>query len=157
MTTAGDSATNAFKKDTNDGAIFLGKSGAYIYNKTAFGSDISKIEIYSNYNCSASVSVSIDVGTTVLSNNITSDHEYSGTLSTQNGVYIAVSNLSSGYKFFRFQVNSAYNANCQFRITFAPKNTYTVKFNNNGGSGSAADVTKDFNVAVDLPTTGLLR
>ena len=118
-----NTATKSFKKDTSDGAILIGKSGAYIYNHTAFDADIKKIEIYANAGASASVQVSLDVGTTKLNTAISSDHEFAQTLSTLDSVYTAVDNLATGYGFFRFQVNSAHNAQVQFRITFHPEGT----------------------------------
>ncbi len=123
--TGGSNSTNAFKKDKDDGAIFIGKSGAYIYNNGAFDNDIGKIEIYANAGASANVSVSIDVGTSKLNTSISSNHDYSNTLSTLNSVYTAVENLAAGYKYFRFQVNNAYNAQVQFRITFRAAATLT--------------------------------
>ena len=118
-----NTSTNSFKKDTNDGAILIGKSGAYIYNHTAFDADIKKIEIYANLSASPNVQVSLDVGTTELNTAISSNHEFAETLSTLDSVYTAVDNLATGYGFFRFQVNSAHNAQVQFRITFHPEGT----------------------------------
>lgn len=119
------SSGNSFKKQnksgnnafSSEGAILIGKSGAYIYNTTPFTYPIQKFELFANGGASAKVSVAVNFGTSVLS---TSNTNNGKPLSTTDSVYdFTTTTLSnSDCKYFRFQVTNANNSQVQFRITF---------------------------------------
>ena len=105
--------------------VFMGKSGAYLYNKDPFPRSIDKVEVYASSGCSQSVNVAVDLGTTVRSASYTTSPT---TLSTQNHIYtLKEGQASHNYTYFRFQVTNANNANVQIRITFSkPTTSVTV-------------------------------
>ena len=64
-------------------AIFIGKSGAYIYNNTPFGEGIESFELYSNKGASAKVSVSVSFSVNPITAEQTAeDSIWTATLST---------------------------------------------------------------------------
>lgn len=112
INSSGDKAfdTGEFSK------IFMGKTGAYLYNKDPFPRSIEKVEVYASAACSQSVAVAVDLGTTVRNSSYTTSPT---TLNTQNKIYTIKDNQgSSNYTFFRLQVTNNNNANIQIRITF---------------------------------------
>lgn len=113
-------ATNAF---STNAAILIGKSGAYIYNKTAIPGRITKFEIYSNEGASAKVSVGVNFSSTEITKySASASNTYTATLSTTNKVYDCSDNLPSDAKYFWYQVTNSNNSQVQFRITYIPEN-----------------------------------
>ena len=113
------SATNAFSENAS---ILIGKSGAYIYNKTAIPGVITKFEIYANAGASAKVSVGVNFSNTSISSySATAANTYTATLSTVNEVYDCSEKLPSDAKYFWYQVTNANNSQVQFRITYIPE------------------------------------
>ena len=113
------SATNAFSENAS---ILIGKSGAYIYNKTAIPGVITKFEIYANAGASAKVSVGVNFSNTSISSySATAANTYTATLSTVNKVYDCSEKLPSDAKYFWYQVTNANNSQVQFRITYIPE------------------------------------
>lgn len=140
---ASSSATNAF---TKDGAIFIGKQGTYIYNKTALGT-ITKFEIFANANASKNVIVGVQFGTSMIAEFDANDVTYSQKLETLNSVY-TVTGIPENSTYFRYQVTNANNSQVQFRITYSgeagtsgPVEYYDVSYNANGGEGTMATST----------------
>ena len=113
-------ATNAF---STNAAILIGKSGAYIYNKTPIPGRIVKFEIYSNEGASAKVSVGVNFSSTEISKyNASAANTYTKTLSTTNTVYDCSDKLPADAQYFWYQVTNANNSQVQFRITYIPEN-----------------------------------
>ena len=113
------SATNAF---SDNASILIGKSGAYIYNKTAIPGVITKFEIYANAGASTKVSVGVNFSNTSISSySATAANTYTATLSTLNKVYDCSDKLPSDAKYFWYQVTNANNSQVQFRITYIPE------------------------------------
>ena len=107
--------TNNF---TSNSAILIGKSGTYIYNKTAMQGVITKFEVFSNKNSSVKVSIGVKFATSAITTwNATG--AYTATLETADSVYDASSAIVSGAKFFRYQVTNANNSQVQLRITYS--------------------------------------
>ena len=110
----GKDATNNF--NTND-AIFIGKTGAYLYNKTELAGGISSFKVYSNKGASAKVSIGINFGTTQLSKYDSSDTStYTQTLSSVDKVYDVT--VPSGSTFFWLQITNENNAQIQIKIEY---------------------------------------
>lgn len=106
-----------------DKAILIGKSGAYIYNKTAIPGTITKFEIYANKGASAKVSVGVNFSSSAISEyNEKASNTYTETLSTVDKVYDCSSVLPSDAKYFWYQVTNANNSQVEFRITYIPSN-----------------------------------
>ncbi len=102
-----------------DTAILIGKSGAYIYNKTAIPGKIVKFEIYANKGASTKVSVGVNFSSTAISNySGSAANTYTATLSTQDKVYDCTDKLPEGAQYFWYQVTNKYNSQVQFRITY---------------------------------------
>ncbi len=117
-------ATDATKAFSDKGAILIGKSGAYIYNKTAIPGVITKFEIYSNIRASKNVSVGINFSNTAISRyDAKATNTYTATLSTDDSVYDCSASLPKDAKYFWYQVTTnKYNSQVQFRITYIPEN-----------------------------------
>lgn len=101
-----------------DSAILIGKSGAYIYNKTLIPGKITKFEIYSNKGASAKVSVGVLFSKTAISEYAEGTNTYTETLSTLDNVYDCSSKIPDGAKYFWYQVTNSNNSQVQFRITY---------------------------------------
>lgn len=113
-------ATNAF---SDNPAILIGKSGAYIYNKTPIPGRITKFEIYSNEGASAKVSIGVNFSSTKISEyNANASNTYKATLSTLNSIYDCSNSLPDNAQYFWYQVTNANNSQVQFRITYIPEN-----------------------------------
>lgn len=113
-------ATNAFSKNAS---IFIGKTGAYIYNKTPIPGKIIKFEIYANAGASAKVSVGVNFSSTQLSKyNSSASNTYTNTLSAINSVYDCSDKLPDDAQYFWYQVTNNNNSQVQFRITYIPEN-----------------------------------
>lgn len=113
-------AKNAFS--AND-AIFIGKNGAYIYNKTAIPGVITKFEIYSNKGASAKVEVGINFSNSAISKyNANAANTYTAKLATVDKVYDCSASLPKDAKYFWYQVTNNYNSQVQFKITYIPEN-----------------------------------
>ena len=116
-------ATDATKAFSDKGAIFIGKSGAYIYNKTVIPGVITKFEIYSNIRASKNVSVGINFSNSAISRyDAKATNTYTATLSTDDSVYDCSASLPKDAKYFWYQVTNKYNSQVQFRITYIPEN-----------------------------------
>lgn len=113
-------AKNAFSANN---AIFIGKSGAYIYNKTAIPGVITKFEIYSNKGASAQVEVGVNFSNSAISKyNANAANTYTAKLATVDKVYDCSASLSKDAKYFWYQVTNDKNSQVQFRITYIPEN-----------------------------------
>lgn len=116
-------ATNAKNAFSDKGAILIGKSGAYIYNKTAIPGIITKFEIYANEGASKKVTVGVNFSNSAISKyNAKAANTYTATLSTLDKVYDCSSSLPVDAKYFWYQVTNANNSQVQFRITYIPEN-----------------------------------
>lgn len=115
-TSVASTVKNAFVvgESAIDTAIFIGKKGTYIYNKTAFGKGITKFELYSNKGASTAVQVSVSFSTEPITAAATVAWEQ--TLSTADCVYTP--DFTSGAKYFYFTVINDKNAQVAFRITY---------------------------------------
>jgi len=100
-------------------AILIGKSGAYIYNKSAMPGKITKFEMYVNKGASAKVSVGINFSDSPISAyNADAANTYTATLSNLDTVIDLTDKLSSNAKYFWYQVTNANNSQVQFRIEY---------------------------------------
>lgn len=116
-------ATGATKAFSDKGAILIGKSGAYIYNKTAIPGVITKFEIYANKGASAQVEVGINFSNSVISGyDANATNIYTAKLGTIDSVYDCSASLSKDAKYFWYQVTNDKNSQVQFRITYIPEN-----------------------------------
>lgn len=113
-------ATKAF---SDKGAILIGKSGAYIYNKAAIPGIITKFEIYANEGASARVTVGVNFSNSAISKyNASAANTYTAKLATVDKVYDCSASLPKDAKYFWYQVTNANNSQVQFRITYIPEN-----------------------------------
>jgi len=102
-----------------DNAILIGKSGAYIYNKTAIPGKIVKFEIYANKGASVNVSVGVNFSAESISKySASAANTYTTTLSTVDKVYDCSDKLPEDAKYFWYQVTNKNNSQVQFRITY---------------------------------------
>ena len=103
----------------SDSAILIGKSGAYIYNKTAVPGKIAKFEIYANKGASAKVSVGVNFSASPISAyDAEAANTFTATLSDLDTVYDCTDKLPADAKYFWYQVTNAYNSQVEFRITY---------------------------------------
>lgn len=116
-------ATNAKNTFSDKGAILIGKSGAYIYNKTAIPGIITKFEVYANEGASKKVTVGVNFSNSTISEyNANAANTYTATLATVYKVYDCSASLPKDAKYFWYQVTNANNSQVQFRITYIPEN-----------------------------------
>lgn len=116
-------ATNAKNAFSDKGAILIGKSGAYIYNKAAIPGIITKFEIYANEGASAKVIVGVNFSNSAISKyNASAANTYTAKLATVDKVYDCSASLPKDAKYFWYQVTNSYNSQVQFRITYIPEN-----------------------------------
>lgn len=116
-------ATGATKAFSDKGAILIGKSGAYIYNKAAIPGIITKFEIYANEGASAKVTVGVNFSNSAISKyNASAANTYTAKLATVDKVYDCSASLPKDAKYFWYQVTNSYNSQVQFRITYIPEN-----------------------------------
>lgn len=116
-------ATNAKNTFSDKGAILIGKSGAYIYNKTAIPGIITKFEIYANEGASKNVTVGVNFSNSAISKyNASAANTYTAKLATIDKVYDCSASLPKDAKYFWYQVTNANNSQVQFRITYIPEN-----------------------------------
>ena len=116
-------ATNAKNAFSDKGAILIGKSGAYIYNKAAIPGIITKFEIYANQGASRNVTVGINFSNSAISKyNASAANTYTAKLATVDKVYDCSASLPEDAKYFWYQVTNANNSQVQFRITYIPEN-----------------------------------
>ena len=102
-----------------DNAILIGKSGTYIYNKTAIPGKIVKFEIYANKGASKKVSVGVNFSAESISAYSTSAaNTFTATLDNVDKVYDCSDKLPEGAKYFWYQVTNSNNSQVQFRITY---------------------------------------
>lgn len=110
--------SGATKNFTSNATILIGKSGTYIYNKTAIPGEITKFEVYANKGASAKVSVGVNFSATAALTSWNATGAWTATLFTLDSVYDASSKIVSGAKYFRYQVTNANNSQVQIRITY---------------------------------------
>lgn len=116
-------ATNAKNAFSDKGAILIGKSEAYIYNKAAIPGIITKFEIYANAGASVKVTVGVNFSNSAISKyNASAANTYTAKLATVDKVYDCSASLPKDAKYFWYQVTNAYNSQVQFRITYIPEN-----------------------------------
>lgn len=116
-------ATNAKNTFSDKGAILIGKSGAYIYNKTAIPGIITKFEIYANEGASKNLTVDVNFSNSAISKyNASAANTYTAKLATIDKVYDCSASLPKDAKYFWYQVTNANNSQVQFRITYIPEN-----------------------------------
>ncbi len=111
------SGNNSFSTEP---AIFIGKAGTYIYNKTAIPGKITKFEIFANGG-SASTNVSIGVNfsaESISEYSSSADNTYTAQLITKDKIYDCSDKLPENAKYFWYQVTNKYNSQVQFRITY---------------------------------------
>ena len=102
-----------------DKAILIGKSGKYIYNKTAIPGKITKFEVYSNLGASKKVSIGINFSESAISAyNANASNTYKATLETEDCIYDCSDKLPANARYFWYQVTNANNSQIQFRITY---------------------------------------
>lgn len=105
----------------SDKAILIGKSGKYIYNKTAIPGKITKFEIYANKGASAKVTVGVNFSSSAITAyNSSAANTYESLLSTLDCIYDASAKIPDNCKYFWYQVTNANNSQVQFRITYIP-------------------------------------
>ena len=107
-------------------AILIGKSGAYIYNKTPLGEKINSFKIYANKGASATVSVGLSFSTSPITSSPAS-YDYTSTLSTVDNVYDVTSSLPENAQYFRYQVTNSKNSQIQFKIGIEEAASKTIK------------------------------
>lgn len=113
-------ATKAF---SDKGAILIGRSGAYIYNKAAIPGVITKFEIYANKGASSKVEIGVNFSDSAISEyNASAANTYTAKLATVDKVYDCSASLPKDAKYFWYQVTNANNSQVQFRITYIPEN-----------------------------------
>ena len=126
------SSGNKFKPQNSSGnnrfseepAILIGKSGAYIINTDAYDKAIDNIKVFSNTGASTSVVVAVGFGTTSA---VTDSLTGGTTLDTNNKVYTYnPANANVDYYYFKLQITSAHNAQVQIQITFKDTTSYTA-------------------------------
>lgn len=132
-------ASTSSKAFSKDGAILIGKKGAYIYNTTPIGTKITKFEIYANTSASAKVTVGICFSNKQLSD-YNSTGAYATKLSTLDSVYDASSALGSDSTYFYYKVTNANNSQVQFRITYESAAAVATKI----ASAALVDSSKVF-------------
>lgn len=111
------SGTNKFEGTKN--AIFIGKTGTYIYNATPIGAKITKFEIYANKGASANVTVGVNFSAEKITKyNASSANTFIEKLSPVDHVYDASSKLPTDAKYFWYQVTNENNSQVMFRITY---------------------------------------
>lgn len=116
-------ATNAKNTFSDKGAILIGKSEAYIYNKTAIPGIITKFEIYANEGASKNVTVGVNFSNSAISKyNASAANTYTAQLATIDKVYDCSASLPKDAKYFWYQVTTDNNSQVQFRITYIPEN-----------------------------------
>lgn len=121
----GGSASNNF---SSNAAIFVTKNGGYIYNSNAFGSEITKFEIYANQGGSSTATAGIYFSSTAFSTNPTGAYTWTS-LSTGIGADAVIdvsSSIPDNTKYFYFvSTKSDKNAQVQLRITYLAPVYYT--------------------------------
>ena len=124
------SGDNKFNGTTQ--AILIGKTGAYIYNKTPIGSKITKFELYVNKGAASDFSVGVNFSDSVIAKyDAASSNTYTATFASadQDKVYDLSDKLSVNTQYFWYQVTNSKNSQVQFRITYeSDDSTPTVDF-----------------------------
>lgn len=106
-------------KFSNESSILIGKSGAYIYNKTAIPGKIVKFEIFANKGASAKVSVGVNFSSEAISKySASATNTYTAILENLDTVYDCTEKLPEGAQYFWYQVTNNNNSQVQFRITY---------------------------------------
>lgn len=123
-------SSSGSNKLTNHSAVLIGKSGAYIYNKTAFGTGITSFKIYSNGTASKNVSVGVYFSSSLIDKYSATSAQYSATLSTADSVYDLTSKIPAGATYFWYQVTSSNNSQIQFEITYSNSTEPVVSVKN---------------------------
>ena len=107
-------------------SILIGKTGAYIYNKTPLGKKINSFKIYSNKGASTAVSVGLAFSTSPITSS-SSSYDYENTLSTDDSIYDVTSSLPENAQYFRYQVTNNKNSQIQFKIGIEEAASKTIK------------------------------
>lgn len=116
------SSTKAKNSFSDNASILIGKSGAYIYNKTAIPGVITKFEIYANKGASKNVTVGVNFSNSPIeSYSANAANTYIANLKNLDTVYDCSNNLPSDAKYFWYQVTNSNNSQVQFRITYIPE------------------------------------
>ena len=116
------SSTKAQNSFSDNASILIGKSGAYIYNKTAIPGVITKFEIYANEGASKKVTVGVNFSNSPIeSYSANAANTYTANLKNLDTVYDCSNNLPSDAKYFWYQVTNSNNSQVQFRITYIPE------------------------------------
>ena len=116
------SSTKAQNSFSDNASILIGKSGAYIYNKTAIPGVITKFEIYANEGASTKVTVGVNFSNSPIeSYSANAANTYTANLKNLDTVYDCSNNLPSDAKYFWYQVTNSNNSQVQFRITYIPE------------------------------------
>ncbi|MGN1262191.1 MAG: bacterial Ig-like domain-containing protein [Candidatus Enteromonas sp.] len=120
-------------------AIFIGKSGTYIYNSTPFETNIAKFELFANSTASKKVSVQVDFDSEPLTAQ-KAKGDWTQTLSVLDKVY-TIDSVPEEAKYFRYSVTNANNSQVQFRITLKEGVANTLT----GITAELKDSTKTWN------------
>lgn len=116
------SSTKAQNSFSDNASILIGKSGAYIYNKTAIPGVITKFEIYANEGASTKVTVGVNFSNSpIKSYSANAANTYTANLKNVDTVYDCSNKLPSDAKYFWYQVTNSNNSQVQFRITYIPE------------------------------------
>ena len=111
----GSGATNNVSENP---AILIGKSGAFIHNKTAIPGKITKFEIYANKGASSKVTVGVNFSADSISEySADAANTFTAKLSPDT-VSDCSEKLPENAQYFWYQVTNANNSQVQFRITY---------------------------------------
>ena len=140
----GSGASNNF---SSNAAIFVTKNGGYIYNNNAFGTEITKLEIYANKGGSSAATAGVYFSTTAYETKPTGDYNWTSSGGIGDDAVIdASSGLSEGVKYFCFvSTKSDKNAQVQLRITYRTAIYYTRIY-------PSGDVKPGENTTITTPT-----
>ena len=137
--------TNNFSSNS---AIFIPKNGGYIYNNNAFGSEITKFEIYASNGGSSTATVGIYFSANNFSSIPTGDYTWtsaSGGIGTDAVIDVS-SSIPDNTKYFYFvSTKSDKNAQVQIKITYIAPVYYTRIY-------PSGDITPDEDMTITTPT-----
>ena len=118
----GVSGNKAFDSSAN-AAIFIGKTGSYIYNKDAFQKNIHRIEVFANGSGAAGATIAVKFSSSICSSSYSSG---AVNLNPNNKIYTFTSDINNA-KFFRIESTADANAQFQLKVYFVkPTTSVTV-------------------------------
>lgn len=148
-------ATKNFEGTTQ--CILIGKSGAYIYNDAAFGSGITKFELYVNKSAAGSeksnCKLSVSFGTSQIKAAATNAQII--TIAGDNdkdSVYSLT--VPTGAKYFYYTITTAHNSQVAFRITYEEASIQAPVFTPEEGKVTNKNFAEPFLLTMSCATTG---